>query len=228
MATWSALPASESGDNIAFPAVPYCAMHVLRDGTVAVSQAWRQHDGSAVLGRKLITGVCRDASHTAFFINGSVNQDVILADLDDLLAYIYDHCMAHARQYARQITAATAAALYEHNDPYSTEVDVELSAAYAPDYMGAAAWNCVHTQDAWYSFARTCHDTALSHCVHPKAAPTHTVPVVVGHSERATSIDIGSGNSASALVRRGLPLQGWWQHFRKRQHDTHAAWMTCK
>ena len=31
---------------------------------------------------KLISGIRRDASHTAFFMHRSVNQDVILADLD--------------------------------------------------------------------------------------------------------------------------------------------------
>ena len=43
-----------------------------------------------------------------------------------------------SRQYARQAEAATAAALYARNDPCSPEFDTELSAAYAPDYIGAA------------------------------------------------------------------------------------------
>ena len=67
---------------------------------------------TAVLVRagKLISGICRDASHTAFFMGRSVNQDVMLADVDMLSAD--DHChMAHARQYARHAAAATAAAL---------------------------------------------------------------------------------------------------------------------
>ena len=90
-----------------------------------------------VRAAKLISGICRDASHTDFFMGCLVNQDVMLADLDVLSAD--DHCrMAHARQYARQTTAATAAALYARNDPCSPEFDVELFAAYAPDYMGAA------------------------------------------------------------------------------------------
>ena len=55
--------------------------------------------------------------------------------------------MAHGRWYARQADAATAAALYASNDPCSPEFDTELSAAYAPDYMGAAAWNGLHTRD---------------------------------------------------------------------------------
>ena len=80
----------------------------------------------------------------------SVNQDVImmLADLEVLSAD--DHChMPHARQYARQSAAATAAALYACNDPCSPEFDVKLSAAYAPDQMKAAAWNGLHTRDDW-------------------------------------------------------------------------------
>ena len=67
---------------------------------------------TAVLVRaaKLISGICRDASHTAVFKDRSVNQDVMLADLDVLSAD--DNCrMAHARQYAGQTSAATAAAL---------------------------------------------------------------------------------------------------------------------
>ena len=54
---------------------------------------------TAVLTRagKLISGMHREASHTAFFKDRSVNQDVMLADLDILSAA--DHCrMAHARQ----------------------------------------------------------------------------------------------------------------------------------
>ena len=55
----------------------------------------------------------------------------------------------------RITAAATATTVYAHNDPCSPEFDVKFSAAYAPDYVGAAAWNGLHTQDAWYSFART-------------------------------------------------------------------------
>ena len=77
------------------------------------------------------------ALHTAFFMHRTVNQDVMLADLNILSAD--DHCrMAHARQYARQAPAATAAALYVHNDPCSLRVTAEMSAAYAPDNMRAA------------------------------------------------------------------------------------------
>ena len=142
---------------------------------------------TAVLVRaaRLISDICKDASHTAFFMGRSVNQDVMLPDLDVLSAD--DHCcMAHARQYGRHMAAATAAAQYTRNGPCLPEFDVELSAAYAPDYMGAAAWNGLHTRDGWYSFALTCHDTALSHCVHPEAALMHTDPFVVGGAERAT------------------------------------------
>ena len=172
---------------------------------------------TAVLVRaaKLISGIWRDASHTAFLMGRSVNQDVMLADLDVLSAD--DHCrMAHARQYARQAAAATAAALYAHNDPCSAEFDVELSAAYAPNYMGAAAWSGLHPRDGWSSLLFV--DTALSRCVHPEAALTHTDPVVMGGSERASCKDIRSGISASALVRRGMrqPTHG----LRGRPRDT--------
>ena len=124
---------------------------------MAAIQTWCQHDSMLavpVRAAKLISGIYRDASHTAFFKGRSVYQDVMLADVDVLSAD--DHCrMAHARQYARHAAATTAAALYARNDPCSPEFDAELSAAYAPDYMGAAAWNGLHTRDGWYSFART-------------------------------------------------------------------------
>ena len=72
--------------------------------------------------KKLISGIYRDASHTAFFKDRSFNQDVMLADLDVLSAD--DRCrMAHARHYAWQAAAATAAALYARNDPCSPEFD---------------------------------------------------------------------------------------------------------
>ena len=70
-------------------------------------ELWRlaKHDASmtAVLTRaaNLINMIHREASHTAFFKDRSVNPDVMLADLDILSAA--DNCrMAHARQYARQ------------------------------------------------------------------------------------------------------------------------------
>ena len=77
---------------------------------------------TAVLTRaaKLISGTHREASHAAFFKDRSVNQDVMLADLDILSAA--DQCrIAHARQYARQATSAAATAIYVHNDPCSPE-----------------------------------------------------------------------------------------------------------
>ena len=141
----------------------------------------------------------------------------MLAGLDVLPAD--DHCrMAHARQYARQRAAANAAALYARNDSCPPDFDVELSALYAPDYVGAAVLNGLHARDAWYSFARTCHETALSHRVRPGAAPTHTVPVVVGRSERATCKDIRNGIITAALIRRGLrqPLHAGGLHGRPR------------
>ena len=75
----------------------------------------------------------------------SVNQEVMLADLDVLSADDHGRT-AHARQYARQTAATTAAALYARNDPCSPEFDVELTTAYAPDCMRAAAWNGLHTR----------------------------------------------------------------------------------
>ena len=87
--------------------------------------------------------------------------------------------------------------------------------------MGGAAWNGLHTRDGRYSFARTCHDTALSHCVHPEAALTHTDPLVVGSAERATCKDIRSGISAAALVRRGLRQPSHGLHGRPRETAQH-------
>ena len=97
VATRSTQPAPECGDKTACPAVLHCAVHVLWDGIVAAIQTLCQHDSSAGRAAKLISGINRDASHTAFFKDRSVNQDVMLADLDLLSAD--DHCrMAHARQ----------------------------------------------------------------------------------------------------------------------------------
>ena len=130
---------------------------------------------TAVLTRaaKLISGIHREASHTAFFKDRFVNQDVMLADLDILSAA--DHChMANARQYARQTASAAAAAMYVHNDPCSPEFRLELSAAYAPDYMGAAVWQGLRTRDTWCEYARTCHETALSHGVRSTSTPTRS------------------------------------------------------
>ena len=164
--------------------------------------------------------LCRSPPCMAFFKDRSVNHDVMLADLDVLSAD--DHCrMAHARQYARQAAAATAAALYARNDLCSPEFDVELSAAYAPDYIGAAVWNGLHNRDAWYGFTRTSHNTALSHCVHPEAALTNTDPFVVGVAARATCKDIRSGISAAALVRRGLRQPTHGLHGRPRETAQH-------
>ena len=73
---------------------------------------------TAVLTRaaKLISGIHREATSTAFFKDRSVNHDVMLADLDILSAA--DHCrMAHTRQYARQAASAAAAEAHVHNDP---------------------------------------------------------------------------------------------------------------
>ena len=196
---------------------------------MAAISTWRQRTAVLLRAAKLISGVssiCRDALHTAVFMGRWVSHGVMLAD-----HYTFSsdgHCrMAHARRYARQTAAATAAALYVRNDACSPEFDVELAAAYAPDYMGAAAWNGLHTWDGWYSFARTCHDTALSNCVHPEAALTQTDPVVLGRSKRATCKDIRSGSSASALVRRGLrqPTHGLYGRPRETAQDRRPRWV---
>ena len=57
---------------------------------------------TAVLTRtaKLISGMHREASRTAFFKHRSVDQDVMLADLE-ILSAADQWRMAHARQYAR-------------------------------------------------------------------------------------------------------------------------------
>ena len=189
-------------------------------------ESWRpskcRANMTAVLVRaeRLISDICRDASHTDFFMGRSANQDVMLPDLDVLSAD--DHCrMAYACQYGRQTAAATAAAKYARNGPCLPEFVVELSAAYVPDYIGAAAWNGLHTRDGCYSFARTCHDTALSHCAHPEAALMHTDPFVVGGAERATCKDIRRGIRASALVRMGLRQLTHGLHGRLRETAQH-------
>ena len=59
--------------------------------------------------KKPISAIHGETSQTALFKDRSVNQDVMLADLDILSPA--DHCrMAHARQHARQATSAAAAA----------------------------------------------------------------------------------------------------------------------
>ena len=182
---------------------------------------------TAVLTRaaKLISRVHREASHTAFFTDRSVNQDVMLADLDILSAA--DHCrMAHARQYARQATSAAAAASYVLNDPCSPEFRIELSAAHAPDYMEAAVWHGLHARDTWCVYARTCHETALSHGVRSTSTPTRAAPDMVGEEPDAMRKDIGIGVSASALVCRGLRQPSHGLHGRPRAPAcrTHIRW----
>lgn len=87
--------------------------------------------------------------------------------------------------------------------------------------------NGLHTRAGWYSFARTCHDAALSHCVHPEAALTHTDPFVVGGAERATCKDIRSRISAAALVRRCLrqPMHGLHGRPRETAHYRRPKWV---
>ena len=98
MATGSTQPAPECGDKIAVlrSRIAPCMSYGM--------ELWRPSKRGAnmtpvlVRAAKLISGIYRDTSHTAFFKDRSVNQDVMLADLDVLSAD--DHCrMAHARQY---------------------------------------------------------------------------------------------------------------------------------
>ena len=156
---------------------------------------------TAVLSRaaKLISGIHRAASHTAFFkarcpfFKAPVNQDVMLAALYILSAD--DHCrMAHARQYARQAASAAVAAIYAHNDPCSPDFRVGLSAAYAPNYMGAAVWQGLRTLDAWCEYARMCHETALSHGVRYTSAPARAAPDMVGEVVNTIAKTSGLGS----------------------------------
>ena len=182
---------------------------------------------TAVLTRaaKLFSGIHREASHTAFFKDRSVHQDVMLTDLDILSAA--RHCrMAHARQYARQATSAAAAAIYVNNDPCSPEFRIELSAAYAQDYMGDSVGQGLRTWDTWCEYARTCHETALSHGVRSTSAPTRSAPDMVGEEANTTRKDIRIGISASALVCKGWRQPSHGLHGRPRApaRHTHARW----
>ena len=95
---------------------------------------------------------------------------------DDVMA----EAACYTRQYARQAASAAAAAAYVHNDPCSPEFRIALPAAYAPDYMGAAVWQGLHVRDAWCTYARTCHETALSHGVRSASTPTRAAPDMGG------------------------------------------------
>ena len=173
----------------------------------------------------LISGIHREASHTAFFKDCSVNQDVVLADLD--IPSAPDHCrMAHTRQYARLATSAAAPASYVHNDPCSPAFRIELSAAYAPDYMGAAVWQGLRTRDTWCEYVRTCHEAALSRGVRSASTPTRAAPDMVGEVANTTRKDIKIGISASALVCRGLRQPSHGLHGRPRAPacHTHVRW----
>lgn len=44
--------------------------------------------------------------------------------------------------------------MHARNHLCSPVLRIEMSAAYAPHYMGAAMWNIVHTWDAWHSYTR--------------------------------------------------------------------------
>ena len=57
VATDSAQPAPECGDEISCPAVSYCAVNVLRDGFVAAIQTWPNMTAVLVRAAKLISGI---------------------------------------------------------------------------------------------------------------------------------------------------------------------------
>ena len=103
----------------------------------------------------------------------------------------------------------------------------ELSAAYAPDYMGAAVWQGLHVRDAWCMYARTCHETALSHGVRSASAPTRAAPDIVGEVANMTHKDIRIGISASAIVCRGLrrPSHGLHGRPRATARYTQVRWV---
>ena len=125
--------------------------------------------------------------------------------------------MAHARQYARHAAGATAAALYARNDPPEFDANCLL-------HIHRITWELLFGMvctPGWYSFARTCHATALSHSVCPGAALTHTDTFVVGGAKRATCKEIRIGISASALVRRGLRQPTHGLHGRPRETAQH-------
>ena len=139
-----------------------------------------------------------------------------------------DHCRtAHARQYARQAAAAAAAAPCARDDPCSPEFHVELSAACAPDYMGAAVRHGLHTRHTWCEHARTCHETALSHGVRSTSAPTRAALDMAGEVANTTCKNTGIRISASALVCRGLRQPSHGLHGRPRApaRHTHARWV---
>ena len=153
----------------------------------------------------MISGIHRDASHTACFQDRSVNQDVMLTDVDVLSAD--DHCrMAHTRQYARLAASAAVAALYTRNvlcSPVSAS-DIPCTGVHGRYYWEQPAYpRCLAM---WYSFARPCYETALSHGARPAAVATRTASVqdVVGGCEHATCKRIRGAVSASSLTCRGL------------------------
>ena len=84
------------------------------------------------------------------------------------------------------------------------EFCVDLSAVYAPDYMGDAVWHGLHTWDTWCRYARTCHETAVPDGVRSTSATTRAAPIMVGEVANRTRKDIMFRISASALLCRGL------------------------
>ena len=87
MAAGPVQPLLKCGNETACPPV----LHDLRHGTVAPCQAWCQHDGSTYTGCEADQrDPQRGFAHAAFFKDRSVNQHVMLADLDILSAA--DHC----------------------------------------------------------------------------------------------------------------------------------------
>ena len=117
---------------------------------------------------------------------------------------------------------------------------------YAPDYVGAAVWNGLHTRDAWYSLARTCHETALSHCVRFDTAPTRTLPVVRSRwvalarggadthpawwvartVPRESTSGVGSVSRHSCAGGLCLPLHGLHDRPRATAQQQRSRWVT--
>ena len=76
-------------------------------------------------------------------------------------------------------------------------------------------------------YARTCHETALSHGVRSTSATTRAAPDMVGEVANTTRTDIRIGISASAFVCRGLrqPSHGLHGQPRAPARHTHARWV---
>ena len=93
--------------------------------------------------------------------------------------------------------------------------------------MGAAVWQGLHVRDAWCTYARPCHETALSHGVGSASTPTRAAPDMGGAVANMARKDIRIGISASALVCRGLqrPSHGLRGRSRAPARYTQVRWV---